>query len=134
MLGFAPCLDVFAASNRQRILGLALGVERVDGDALAAELGIATFPTYDEGRHLIEMSGKVASYSGSLAEARFGLPRVLVNNAAANPSMGRTIDIGLDAFPPGLITLLRIASGAAALLVLPAQSAALWPSARWCGV
>lgn len=29
------------------------------------------------------------------------------------------IDIGLDAFPPGLITLLRIASGAAALLVLP---------------
>jgi drug/metabolite transporter (DMT)-like permease len=29
------------------------------------------------------------------------------------------IDIGLDAFPPGLITLLRIASGAAALLLLP---------------
>ncbi len=45
--------------------------------ALAAELGIATFPTYDEGRHLIEMSGKVASYSGSLAEARLGLVRDL---------------------------------------------------------
>ena len=29
------------------------------------------------------------------------------------------IDIGLDAFPPGLITLLRVGSGAAALLVLP---------------
>jgi len=29
------------------------------------------------------------------------------------------IDIGLDAFPPGLITLLRVASGAAALLLVP---------------
>ncbi len=29
------------------------------------------------------------------------------------------IDIGLDAFPPGLITLLRVATGAAALLLLP---------------
>ena len=27
--------------------------------ALAAELGVATFPTYDEGRHLIEMSGRL---------------------------------------------------------------------------
>lgn len=45
--------------------------------ALAAELGIATFPTYDEGQHLIEMSGKVASYSGSLADARLGLVREL---------------------------------------------------------
>lgn len=32
------------------------------------------------------------------------------------------IDIGLDAFPPGLITLLRVGSGAAALLVLPKPS------------
>lgn len=29
------------------------------------------------------------------------------------------IDIGLDAFPPGLITLIRVASGAFALLLLP---------------
>jgi len=29
------------------------------------------------------------------------------------------IDIGLDAFPPGLITLIRVSSGALALLVLP---------------
>ena len=30
--------------------------------ALAGELGVDTFPTYDEGRHLIEISGKLTSY------------------------------------------------------------------------
>jgi monoamine oxidase len=45
--------------------------------ALAAELGVATFPTYDEGRHLIEMSGRLASYSGALTDARIGLVRDL---------------------------------------------------------
>jgi monoamine oxidase len=29
--------------------------------ALAAELGVGTFPTHDEGRHLIEMAGKLTS-------------------------------------------------------------------------
>jgi monoamine oxidase len=41
--------------------------------ALAAELGVGTFPTYDEGRHLIEMAGKLASFSGALTDARIGL-------------------------------------------------------------
>jgi monoamine oxidase len=45
--------------------------------ALAAELGVATFPTYDEGRHLIEMSGRRASYGGSLTDTRIGLVRDL---------------------------------------------------------
>jgi monoamine oxidase len=45
--------------------------------ALAAELGVGTFPTHDEGRHLIEMNGKVASYSGALTDARIGLVREL---------------------------------------------------------
>jgi len=45
--------------------------------ALAAELGVTTFPTYDEGRHLIEMSGRIASYSGALTDARIGLGRDL---------------------------------------------------------
>jgi monoamine oxidase len=45
--------------------------------ALAAELGVGTFPTYDEGRHLIEMDGKRASYSGALTDARVGLVREL---------------------------------------------------------
>ena len=45
--------------------------------ALAAELGVGTFPTHDEGRHLIEMDGKVASYSGALTDARVGLVREL---------------------------------------------------------
>jgi len=35
------------------------------------------------------------------------------------------IDIGLDAFPPGLITLIRIASGALALIVLPKPSVSI---------
>jgi monoamine oxidase len=45
--------------------------------ALAAELGVDTFPTYDEGRHLIEMDGKLAGYSGALTDARLGLVREL---------------------------------------------------------
>ena len=32
--------------------------------ALAAELGVGTFPTHDEGRHLIEMDGKLTSSPG----------------------------------------------------------------------
>jgi monoamine oxidase len=44
---------------------------------LADELGVATFPTYDEGRHLIEMSGKLASYSGPITAASVGLVRDL---------------------------------------------------------
>ena len=35
------------------------------------------------------------------------------------------IDIGLDAFPPGLITLLRVATGALALIVLPKPSVSI---------
>jgi monoamine oxidase len=45
--------------------------------ALADELGIETFPTYDEGRHLIEAGGKRASYEGSLSDARLRLVRDL---------------------------------------------------------
>jgi monoamine oxidase len=45
--------------------------------ALAAELGVDTFPTHDEGRHLIEMAGKRTSYTGALTDARVGLVREL---------------------------------------------------------
>jgi monoamine oxidase len=45
--------------------------------ALAAELGVGTFPTHDEGRHLIEMNGRLAAYSGALTDARIGLLREL---------------------------------------------------------
>jgi monoamine oxidase len=45
--------------------------------ALAAELGVETFPTHDEGRHLIEMGGRRTSYSGALTDARLGLLRDL---------------------------------------------------------
>lgn len=45
--------------------------------ALAAELDVGTFPTHDEGRHLIEMAGKLTSYTGALTDARIGLVREL---------------------------------------------------------
>jgi monoamine oxidase len=45
--------------------------------ALADELGVGTFPTYDEGRHLIEMRGRLSSYEGPLTDARLGLVRDL---------------------------------------------------------
>jgi monoamine oxidase len=41
--------------------------------SLAAELGVDTFPTHDQGRHLLELRGEVASYSGAIADARLGL-------------------------------------------------------------
>ncbi len=45
--------------------------------ALAAELGVGTFPTHDEGRHLIEMEGGLATYEGRITDARFSLVRDL---------------------------------------------------------
>jgi monoamine oxidase len=45
--------------------------------ALAAKLGVATFPTYDAGRHVIEMSGKRATFAGSFADASLQLVRDL---------------------------------------------------------
>jgi monoamine oxidase len=45
--------------------------------ALAAELGVDTFPTHDEGRHLIELAGRATSYTGALTDARPGLLRDL---------------------------------------------------------
>jgi monoamine oxidase len=45
---------------------------------LAGELGVDTFPTYDEGHHLIEIAGKRTSYSGAITDARVGLVRDLV--------------------------------------------------------
>jgi monoamine oxidase len=45
--------------------------------ALAGELGVDTFPTYDEGRHLIEIAGKTTSYSGPITDASPRLVRDL---------------------------------------------------------
>jgi monoamine oxidase len=41
--------------------------------ALAAELGVGTFPTHDQGRHLIEVDGRLTSYTGALTDARVSL-------------------------------------------------------------
>lgn len=51
------------------------GQERIA--ALAAELGVGTFPTHDEGRHLLEVGGKRTSYAGALTDARVELLRDL---------------------------------------------------------
>ena len=45
--------------------------------ALAGELGVETFPTYDGGRHLIEIGGKLTSYSGPITDANPRLVRDL---------------------------------------------------------
>lgn len=45
--------------------------------ALAAELGVETFPTHDRGRHLIEFGGKRTSYAGALTDFRLDLLRDL---------------------------------------------------------
>lgn len=45
--------------------------------ALAAELGVETFPTHDEGRHLLEAGGKLTSYTGPITDARLRLLRDL---------------------------------------------------------
>jgi monoamine oxidase len=45
--------------------------------ALADELGIATFPTHDQGRHLIELAGKRTSYAGAFTEVSLDLVRDL---------------------------------------------------------
>jgi monoamine oxidase len=51
------------------------GQERIA--ALAAELGVETFATHDEGRHLLEVGGKRTSYAGALTDARVELLRDL---------------------------------------------------------
>ncbi|HEX5714258.1 MAG TPA: flavin monoamine oxidase family protein [Solirubrobacterales bacterium] len=45
--------------------------------ALAAELGVETFPTHDRGRHLIEVDGRLSSYTGAITDARLSLVRDL---------------------------------------------------------
>lgn len=45
--------------------------------ALAAELGVGTFPTYDEGRHVVEMGGRRATFAGGFTDASLGLMRDL---------------------------------------------------------
>ncbi|HEX7280379.1 MAG TPA: FAD-dependent oxidoreductase [Solirubrobacterales bacterium] len=51
------------------------GQERIA--ALATELGVTTFPTHDEGRHLLEVGGRRTSYAGALTDARVELLRDL---------------------------------------------------------
>lgn len=67
-------------------------------------------------RKLFEQS--TAANDGSFAPQDWGL---FVAVALIWGSSFLLIDIGLDAFPPGLITVLRVGSGAAALWLLPGR-------------
>ncbi len=84
----------FVIEARERVGGRLLNEEIGDGKvvevggqwigptqeriaALAAELGVATFPTHDEGRHLLEIDGKLTSFTGALTDARLRLVRDL---------------------------------------------------------
>jgi monoamine oxidase len=60
------------------------GQERIA--VLAAELGVSTFPTHDEGRHLLEVGGKRTSYAGALTDARVELLRDL-SRAISPPAL-----------------------------------------------
>ena len=90
----AAGLEPLVLEARDRVGGRVLGEEIGDGKvvevggqwigpgqdriaALAAELEVGTFPTHDVGRHLIEIGGKRASYSGALTDARVELVRDL---------------------------------------------------------
>ncbi len=90
----AAGLRPFVVEARDRVGGRMLNEEIGDGKvvevggqwigptqerlaALAAELGVGTFPTYDRGRHLIEIAGRRTSYTGALTDARVGLVRDL---------------------------------------------------------
>jgi monoamine oxidase len=44
---------------------------------LAAELGVGTFPTYDEGRHVVEMGGRRTTFAGAFTDAGLRLVRDL---------------------------------------------------------
>ena len=76
-------------------------------------------------RKMFEAS--TAANEGSFAPQDWGL---FLAVATIWGSSFLLIDIGLDAFPPGLITLIRIGSGALALAVLPKPSVTIEPSDR----
>jgi monoamine oxidase len=90
----AAGLQPLVLEARDRVGGRVLGEEIGDGKvvevggqwigpgqeriaALAAELGVGTFPTHDEGRHLIELGGKRTAYTGALTDTRIELVRDL---------------------------------------------------------
>ncbi|MCP4836682.1 MAG: DMT family transporter [Phycisphaera sp.] len=77
------------------------------------------------GRRLFERSD--AANDGTFTPGDWGL---FLTVAAIWGSSFLFIDIGLDAFPPGLITLLRVGSGALTLLLLPKPSVAIEASDR----
>jgi len=68
--------------------------------ALAAELGVATFPTFGAGEHIAEVDGKARRYRGSIpklaphgladfAQAAFRLDRMAKRVSTATPWAGR---------------------------------------------
>jgi monoamine oxidase len=110
LAGLVAARDLLAAGRepvvleaRERVGGRLLGVPIGDGEqvemggqwvgptqgrvaALAAELGIETFPTYTEGSNLLELRGRVRRYSGTIPRLP---PPVLLDVALARRRLDR---------------------------------------------
>ena len=70
-----------------------VGPQQTALHALAAELGVATFPTYDDGDHLLEWRGRLRRYTGTIPRLN---PVVLADLAQAQlrtDRMARTVPL-----------------------------------------
>ncbi len=102
-------VEVLVLEARERVGGRLLNEEIGDGEvvevggqwigptqtrlaALAAELGVATFPTHSEGRHLVEVGGRRIEYEGEITDARLGLVKELAG--AVSPLSQAEFELG----------------------------------------
>jgi monoamine oxidase len=85
--------------------------------SLAAELGVETFPTYDEGEHLIETGGKRISYAGRLSDTNLRLVRQLARGISL---------VALADFEQGRMRLERMAKTVPVEAPWEAPKAELW--------
>lgn len=132
----AAGLQALAVEARDRVGGRVLNEEIGDGKvvelggqwigptqeriaALAADLGVATFPTYDEGRHVAEMGGRRATFAGSFTDVSLQLVRDL--SKAISP-------LALVDFEQARVRLDRIARRVPLEAPWQAPKARLWDS------
>ncbi len=73
--GFSTRRSATARWSRSAASGSGPTQDRIA--ALGAELGVGTFPTHDEGRHVVDIGGRRTTFEGSFTDARLGLVREL---------------------------------------------------------
>ena len=96
-------VDVVVLEGRDRVGGRTLNLELADGEvvevggqwvgptqdrvlSLVAELGIETFPTYCDGRNLLELGGRISTYTGTIPRVS---PVVLVEMERVRRKLSR---------------------------------------------